>query len=92
MQEDKDRTAAWRMPVQVYLHWMAFLLEADPKHWRQADCLVQEVKNLHRRLHQENLPRRLMYLTSADRWIRFKLNYMCMNLKAKCLRHGKGRS
>ena len=69
----------------MYLHWMAFLLVADPWHWRQADCLAQEVKDLYHRLQQENLPRRFMYLTSADRWTRFKLNYMYMNLK--CFRH-----
>ena len=32
-QEDKDKSAAWRLPAQLYLHWVAHLLVADTVHW-----------------------------------------------------------
>ena len=46
VQEDKDKSAAWRMPAQVYLHWVAHLLVADVVHWRRVGCSVREVNAL----------------------------------------------
>ena len=43
VQEDKDKSAAWRMPAQVYLYWVAHLLEADAVHWRRVSSPVEEV-------------------------------------------------
>ena len=91
VQEDKDTAAAWRMPAHVYLHWTVYLLVADSRHWRLADCSVQEVSAFFRHLHRALLPRRFVYLAAPHRWMRFRLNYMYMNLKAKCFEHGKGR-
>ena len=56
VQEDKDKSAARRMPAQVYLHWVAHLLEADTVHWRRVSSPVGEVSALYHRLHQELLP------------------------------------
>ena len=91
-QEDKDKTAAWRMPAQLYLHWVAYLLRSDHKHWRRADVTVAEICSLYRSLHRDKLPRRLRYMAGADRWARFRLNYMYMNLKAKCFGDCAGRT
>ena len=92
VQEDKDKTAAWRMPAQLYLHWVAYLLRSDHKHWQRADVTVPEICNLYRSLHRDKLPRRLKYMAGADRWARFRLNYMYMNLKAKCFGDCAGRT
>ena len=92
VQEDKDKSAAWRMPAQLYLHWTAHLLVADPTHWRLVDCTVQEVSALYRHLHRGVLPPRFLYMASARRWADFRLNYMYMNLKAKCFGHRQGRT
>ena len=92
VQEDKDKSAAWRMPAQVYLHWVAHLLEADAVHWRRVSSPVGEVCALYRHLHRELLPRRFAYMASAHRWAGFGLNYMYMNLKAKCFTHRQGRT
>jgi hypothetical protein len=92
VQEDKDKTAAWRMPRQLYLQWLAHLLVADKEHWKQVDCRVQEMCDLYRKLHKENLPQRYMYMFGAGRWSRFRLNYMYMNLKAKCFKDAVGRT
>ena len=92
VQEDKDKSAAWRLPAQLYLHWVAHLLVADAVHWRQADCSVQEVSALYHHLHRGGLPRRFAYMASARRWADFGLNYMYMNLKAKCFAHEQGRT
>ena len=92
MQEDKDKSAAWRMPAHVYLHWIAHLLVADTVHWRRVDCLVREVGALYHHLHREVLPRRFAYMASAHCWAGFGLNYMYMNLKAKCSTHLEGRT
>ena len=47
-QEDKDKSAAaaWRMPTQVCLHWVAHLLVADAVHWRRVGSSVREVSTL----------------------------------------------
>ena len=91
VQEDKDKSAAWRMPVQVYVHWMVYLLVADATHWRRVDCTVREVSEFYRHLHRLVLPARFRYMAAPHRWARFGLNYMYMNLKAKCFEHGRGR-
>ena len=41
VQEDKDKSAAWRMPIQLYLNWVAHFLVADTVHWRRTDCSAQ---------------------------------------------------
>ena len=92
VQEDKDKSAAWRMPAQLYLHWVAHLLVADVVHWRRVSSSVREVSALYHRLHRELLPRRFAYMASAHRWAGFGLNYMYMNLKAKCFTHLGGRT
>ena len=61
VQENKDKSAAWRMPAHVYLHWVAHLLVADTVHWRRVDCSAQEVNALNHHLHQEVLPRRFAH-------------------------------
>ena len=91
-QEDMDKSAAWRMPAQVYLHWVAHFLVADVVHWRRVDCSVQEVSALYHHLHREVLPRRFAYMASAHRWAGFGFNYMSVNLKAKCFTHLEGRT
>ena len=94
VQEYKDKSAAWRMPTQLYLHWVAHLLVADTVHWRRirVDCSVQEVNALYRHLHRGVLPRRFAYMASSHRWAGLSLNYMYMNLKAKCFVHLQGRT
>jgi len=91
VQEDKDKCAAWRMPESLYLRWMAALLVADPVHWTHVDCTVGEVRRLFRLLHWELMPVRLRYMALPARWAGFGLNYMYMNLKAKCFGDGVGR-
>ena len=91
-QEEKDKSAAWRMPAQVYLHWVAHLLVADVVHCRHVDCSAQEVSALYHHLHREVLPRRFAYMASAHRWAGFGFNYMYMNLKAECFTHLEGRA
>ena len=86
VQEDKDKSAAWRMPIQLYPHGVAHLLVADTVHWRRVDCSVQEVGALCRHLHRGGLPRRFAYMASAHRWTGF------MNLKAKSFAHMQGRT
>ena len=66
-QEDKDKSAAWRMPAHVHLHWVAHFLVADAVHWRRVDCSVQEVSALYHHLHREVLLRRFAYMASAHR-------------------------
>ena len=73
-QEDKDKSAAWRMPAQVYLHWVAHALAADVVHWRRVDFSVREMSALYHHLHRELLPRRFAYVASAHRWAGFGLN------------------
>ena len=87
VQEDKDKSAAWRMPAQVCLHCVAHLLVADAVHWRRVGFSVQEVNALDHHLHRELLPRRFAYIASAHRWAGFGLNYMYMNLKATYMFH-----
>ena len=65
VQESKDKSVAWRMPAQVYLHWVAHLLVADVVHWRRVDYSVREVSALYHHLHREVLPRRFAYMASA---------------------------
>jgi hypothetical protein len=91
-QEDKDKSAAWRMQAQLYLRWVAHLLVADVVHWRRVSSSVGEVRALYHHLHRELLPRRFAYMASAHRWAGFGLNYMYMNLKAKCFTHRQGRT
>ena len=76
MQEDKGKSAAWRMPIQLYLHWVAHLLEAETVlcPWRRVDCSVQEVSALYHHLHRGGLPRRFAYMASAHCWVGFGLN------------------
>ena len=76
VQEDTDKSAAWRMPIQLYLHWVAHLLVADTVHWRRVDCSVQELSALYHHLHRGGLPRRFAYMASAHRWTGFGFNYM----------------
>ena len=78
-QEDKDKSAAWEMPAQVYLHWIVHFLVADAVHWRRVSSPVGEVCALYHRLHRELLPRRFAYMASAHRWAGFGLNYMHMS-------------
>ena len=92
VQEGKNKSAAWRMPTQLYLHWVAHFLVADTVHWRRVDCSVQEVNALYNHLYRSVLPRRFAYMASAHRWAGFGLNYMYMNLKAKCFAHLQGRT
>ena len=91
VQEDKDKCAAWRLPESLYLRWMAVLLVADPVHWTHVDCTVGEVRKAFRLLHWGLMPTRLRYMALPSRWARFGLNYMYMNLKAKCFSDGVGR-
>ena len=92
VQECKDKPAAWRMPAQVYLHWVAHLPVADGIHWRRVGSSVHEVSALYHHLHRELLPLRFAYMASAHRWAGFGLNYMYINLKAKCFTHLEGRT
>ncbi len=92
VQEDKDKAAAWRMPAHVCIHWVVHLLAADRRHWRRVDCSVQEVCALYRHLHSRILPARFRYMAAPHRWAGFGLNYLYMNLKAKCFEHGRGRT
>ena len=48
--------------------------------------------SLYHHLHRELLPRRFANMASAHRWAGFGLNYMYMNLKAKCFTHLEGRT
>ena len=91
-QGDKDKSAAWRMPAHVYLHWVAHFLVADTVHWRRVDCSVQEVSALYHHLDWEVLPRWFAYMASAHCWAGFGFNYMYMSLKAKCFTHLEGRT
>ena len=92
VQEDKDKVAAWCMPAETYLHWIAHLLLADPGHWERVDCTLQGVRDVYHDLHRTFLPARFKHMCSRDKWSRFRLNYMYMNLKTKCFREGQGRT
>ena len=92
VQEDKDKVAAWCLQADTYLHWVAHLLLADPGHWERVSYPLQEVRDTYYTLHRTVLPARFRYMNSRDRWAKFRLNYMYMNLKAKCFREGQGRT
>ena len=64
VQEDKDKSAAWRVPARVYLHWVVHLLVADTVHWRRVGFSVHGVSALYH-LRQELLLRRFAYMASA---------------------------
>ena len=76
----------------MYLHWVAHFLVADAVHWHRVSSPVREVSAFYHRLHRELLPRRFVYMASAHRWAGFGLNYMYMNLEAKCFAYLEGRT
>ena len=55
------------------------------------NATTAEVRKAFRLLHWGLMPTRLRYMALPSRWARFGLNYMYMNLKAKCFSDGVGR-
>ena len=85
VQEDKDKSAAWRIGSLTSSRRIPSTGAVLAPRWGG-------VSALYHRLHRELLPRRFAYMASAHRWAGFGLNYMYMNLKAKCFTHRQGRT
>ena len=84
VQEDKDKNAAWIMPICVYEKWCFWLFRQDAVHWVPVSADVRAVCEEYRQLHLELLPKHLKCWASWKRWEHFGLPYAYCTLKAKC--------
>ncbi|CAE7797368.1 unnamed protein product, partial [Symbiodinium necroappetens] len=92
VQEDKDRNAAWLMPLTLYARWCFFMFRQDDVHWVPFQGSVAEAVEAYRRLHSELLPSHLKRFSAKSRWRSFELPYAYCTLKAKCFAEGIGLS
>ena len=90
VQEDKDRNAAWLMPLTLYARWCFFMFRQDDVHWVPFQGSVAEAVEAYRRLHSELLPSHLKRFSAKSRWRSFELPYAYCTLKAKCFAEGIG--
>ena len=84
VQEDKDKHAAWSMPVPVYERWCFWMFRQDPLHWQPVHGDAQSICEEYRQLHLNLLPLHLKRFASRDRWRNFTLPYAYCTIKAKC--------
>ena len=90
VQEDKDRNAAWLMPLSLYARWCFYMFRQDAVHWVPFQGSVAEVVEAYRLLHAELLPNHLKRFSAKSRWSNFELPYAYCTLKAKCFVEGTG--
>ena len=84
VQEDKDKNAAWVMPILVYEKWCFWLFRQDTVHWTPVFACARAVCEEYRQLHLQVLPVHLRRWASKRRWEGFELPYAYCTLKAKC--------
>ena len=84
VQEDKDKHAAWSMPIQLYEKWCFWMFRQDAVHWLPVSGTVVDICEDYRKLHVSLLPTHLQRFASRQRWRSFQLPYAYCTLKAKC--------
>ena len=89
VQEDKDKHAAWSMPVPIYERWCFWMFRQDPLHWQPMHGDAQSICEEYRQLHLRLLPQHLKRFASRERWRSFKLPYAYCTIKSKCF-HAAG--
>ena len=88
VQEDKDKHAAWSMPIPVYEKWCFWMFRQDSLHWQPVHDPAQTVCEEYRQQHLRALPPHLKRFASRERWRDFSLPYAYCTLKAKCFDTG----